>query len=1149
MMRRIQRLLSPLRRRNIRDAVAMAIICGASYFVAQRFEIFDRVFSYVEQHKNYAFDEFIVVTFVFGFLMVIYTLRRASDFKQEVRKREEVERLIGEQSVQLAVAVNNLPQGILMFNSAERLVVCNDAYLKMYNFTRDVVKPGTTLLAIFQHRIDVGLLKGSAQEYRTKLMGKLALNKVFNWVIDTSDGRDITITNYPMASGGWIAVHDDRTESRRREASFRLLFDNNPVVMGVIDRETLRFLAVNEAAIAQYGYSREQFLAMKVTDVRIEDVESSAAFVRAFPDSHGEKYVGLHRRADGTTMHVTAVSRALRYENRLARLVAITDVTARIESERELIRAKMFLNAVIDSVPLPIVVKNAGDRRFTLVNKASEELHGYRREDVIGKTLYDIYPKDRSDIVTAQDAESCLSFQPIIIPDHIIATPKGDRLITSKKVAIRDDDGKPEYLLTLIDDVTERRHAENELRRTKLFLNAVIENLPLPIVVKTVEGDRFTIINKASEELHGYRRDMIIGKTPHDIFPKVRADNIVAKDLECVLSDRPVLTPEHMIETPKGARLITSTKVAIPGDDGKPEYVLSVVEDVTERRHAENELRQTKVFLDTVIENLPLPIVVKAVKDSRYLRINKANEELFGYPRDELIGKTPYDIFPKIRADNIAAKDRECALSDRPIQTAEHAVETHKGTRLITSKKVAIPGDDGKPEYVLSVVEDVTERRRSEKLIEHMAHSDALTDLPNRTAFNERLSKVLTSAEAESRSFAILCMDLDGFKEVNDIYGHAVGDTLLCQVADRLRAAGGDTFIARLGGDEFTIIAERAAPSSVSELTDRLLAAFVDDFDIDGHQVTQALSIGVAIYPEHGKDDKTLLKNADAALYHAKSENPGTAYYFEAKMDARLRERGALQTDLTFAIEHNELALHYQPQLKMNGEVTGFEALARWYSPKRGMVPPALFIPLAEESSLILVMGEWVLREACREAASWDKPLKIAINVSPVQFRHGDLPRLVHSVLLETGLAASRLELEITEGVLIDDFNRAVGILRRLKALGVQIVMDDFGTGYSSLSYLRAFPFDKLKIDRSFIADLENNQQSVAIVKAVIGLSRSLKIPIVAEGVETQAQHDFLTHEGCDEVQGYLTGRPRVIADYADVVGRKMIAPARARAV
>jgi diguanylate cyclase (GGDEF)-like protein len=407
----------------------------------------------------------------------------------------------------------------------------------------------------------------------------------------------------------------------------------------------------------------------------------------------------------------------------------------------------------------------------------------------------------------------------------------------------------------------------------------------------------------------------------------------------------------------------------------------------------------------------------------------------------------------------------------------------------------------------------------------------------------------LRLAEAEGRGFAILCMDLDDFKQVNDVYGHTVGDLLLCQIADRLRAVADSAFVARLGGDEFTIIADNKGRSSITGFTDRLLAAFADDYEVDGHRLRQELSIGVAIYPADGTDAKTLMNNADAALYRAKADEADSVIFFEVEMSARLRERAALQADLRLAIQNNELRLHYQPQLKMTGEITAFEALARWHSPKRGMVPPSAFIPLAEESSLILLMGEWVLREACREAASWNKPLRVAINVSPIQFRHGDLPRLVHSALLESGLAPGRLELEITEGVLIDDFSRAVSILRRLKSLGVQIALDDFGTGYSSLSYLHAFPFDKIKIDRSFISDLESNHHSIAIVRAVIGLSRSLNIPILAEGVETQAQHAFLAQEGCDEVQGYLTGRPLAIADYAGVVGRKLIAAELARAV
>ncbi len=281
--------------------------------------------------------------------------------------------------------------------------------------------------------------------------------------------------------------------------------------------------------------------------------------------------------------------------------------------------------------------------------------------------------------------------------------------------------------------------------------------------------------------------------------------------------------------------------------------------------------------------------------------------------------------------------------------------------------------------------------------------------------------------------------------------------------------------------------------------------------------------------------------NADAALYRAKSDGRGSVRFFEADMDNLLRERRLLQRDLQFALERGELAIAYQPQSRVGGGgsvgVVGFEALVRWRHPVHGLIPPSQFIPLAEESGLIIAMGEWILRETCREAAAWTQPLQVAVNLSPVQFQHGDLPAIVHAILLETGLAASRLELEITEGVLIGDFHRALSILRRLKALGVRIAMDDFGTGYSSLSYLQSFPFDKIKIDKSFVSSLEHSPQSAAIIRAVIGLGRGLALPVMAEGVETAEQLAFLTQECCDEVQGYLVGCPRPIEDYAEIVG------------
>ena len=371
------------------------------------------------------------------------------------------------------------------------------------------------------------------------------------------------------------------------------------------------------------------------------------------------------------------------------------------------------------------------------------------------------------------------------------------------------------------------------------------------------------------------------------------------------------------------------------------------------------------------------------------------------------------------------------------------------------------------------MVDDRTHRKRAEAEIERLVHHDLLTSLPNRAAFTACIDATIETATREGTSFALLCLDFDRFKEVNDVYGHAAGDEMLRQLAKRLQAAVGGAFVARLGGDEFVVIAtDGQQPAAAEAMVDRLLAAIKEPITVNGDAISIGLSIGAAIFPADGADSASLVANADAALDRAKAEGRGKFRFFEAGMDQRLRERRALQQELRSAIARGELILHYQPQARIDGEVFGFEALVRWQHPQRGLIPPGTFIPLAEESGLIGPLGEWIMREACREAASWPKPLQIAINLSPVEFRHGDLTGLVHSVLLETGLAPSRLELEITEGVLIDDFSRAVSTLRRLKALGVRIAMDDFGTGYSSLSYLQSFPFDKIKIDKSFISNL-----------------------------------------------------------------------------
>jgi diguanylate cyclase (GGDEF)-like protein len=530
--------------------------------------------------------------------------------------------------------------------------------------------------------------------------------------------------------------------------------------------------------------------------------------------------------------------------------------------------------------------------------------------------------------------------------------------------------------------------------------------------------------------------------------------------------------------------------------------------------------------------------------DDCYVFWNKRYEDM--YPNDGYIavGMTFEDFLrARIAKGRIPdAKGREeqwlaarLAQHRQPSQTHEQHLPGDQWARIEERQTV----DGG----TVTMRIDITELKHREMRIAHLAQHDTLTGLPNRAAFNERLRQTLEQAANSGAHFSVVCVDLDRFKEVNDVFGHAAGDTLLQETAARLREASGDAFVARIGGDEFTLVVTGGDQRNiVANLAERLQTAMAAPILIPGHALNIGLSIGVALFPEAGLDAESLIANADAALYRAKAEGRNNICVFDAHAERQIRDRRSLQRDLRSAIDRDELLLHYQPQARINKEVTGFEALIRWKHPTRGLISPGDFIPLAEQDNFINTMGEWVLRAACREAASWNRPLQLAVNLSPMQFRSGDLPNLVHAILIETGLKAERLELEITESLLVEDFNRVLSMLRRLKALGVRIALDDFGTGYSSLSYLQTFPFDKLKIDRAFISSMCDSPQSSAIVQAVIALGGGLGLTVVAEGVETQAQFEFLRQNSCTEIQGYLIGRPSPIEAYSHLFsGRRKV--------
>ena len=512
-------------------------------------------------------------------------------------------------------------------------------------------------------------------------------------------------------------------------------------------------------------------------------------------------------------------------------------------------------------------------------------------------------------------------------------------------------------------------------------------------------------------------------------------------------------------------------------------------------------------------------IIVDA--QGRIVSVNAFARKIF--PVSALVGSTPRSVFTT----------RGLADAERLIQAAEAGRESEPVRVNLPDGRTfegrTRPLADG--HTLISLFEITAYVQNTEVMMR-----DTLTGLVTRAGFNRQLEQQLGAMHGSGGQVAVIYVDLDKFKLVNDTLGHLVGDALLVKVAERLRSATrADDVVARLGGDEFGILqAAQSQPEAAEALARRLVDLIGRTYIAAGHMVTVGASVGVAIAPTDGDDPITLQKHADLALYRAKADGRGVFRFFQPSMDAEMQARRLLEMDLRKALALKEFELFYQPQLNLEtNRLVGFEALLRWRSPARGLVSPAVFIPLAEEIGLISRIGEWVLQTACREAASWPLPVSVSVNVSPMQFRNGKLVQMVTSALAQSGLDPARLELEITESSLLDDTENVLEALKKLKSIGVGISMDDFGTGYSSLNYLSKFPFDKIKIDQSFVRNMETRPQSVAIVRAVAALSASLGMTTIAEGVETQEQLASVRAEGCHAVQGYLTGRPLPAADAA----------------
>jgi diguanylate cyclase (GGDEF)-like protein/PAS domain S-box-containing protein len=669
----------------------------------------------------------------------------------------------------------------------------------------------------------------------------------------------------------------------------------------------------------------------------------------------------------------------------------------------------------------------------------------------------------------------------------------------------------------------------------RMLLKAIINQVPELLYAKDTEG-RFVAANDAVARDNGLKRsEELIGKTDFDLHSLEMAQSFFDIEQRIIASGQPMIDMEELRTNESGGtKWLLTSKFPMRDDRGEIIGLIGVARNITDRKHAEQSWKAERALFRAMIDQVPDYLFVKDT-ESRFVVANRAVAADIGLKPNDLIGKTDFELHPPDLARKFFNDEQMVISSQEPMIDIEEFVVDTAGTRKwLSTSKVPLRNDMNQVNGIVGVSRDVTDRKRAEDQIHFLAHHDALTGLPNRTLLADRLTQALLHAQRNDSRVTVIFIDLDNFKLVNDSLGHNAGDMLLKILAERMvKCVRASDTVVRFGGDEFVVLLTHHANDSVvaSVVLDKIRAAIAEPVQIDGQLFRVTSSIGLATYPDDGADAESLLMNADVAMYQAKEKGRDNFQFYTTAMNVTAQERRVLQEGLRIGLARNQFALVYQPQVDLrSGQIFAVEALVRWHHPELGVVPPAQFIPMAEESGLIVPLGDWVLREACRQNQAWQKAgmpaITVCVNVSARQFGDYNWVKRVAQALGETGLDAKYLELELTESLVMRDVHRAVAMMQELQAIGVQFSIDDFGTGYSSLSALKSLPVARLKIDQSFVSNLPDNPDDCSIATAVISLGQKLNMKVVAEGVETEAQLAFLTDNNCDEIQGYHFSKP-----------------------
>ncbi len=907
----------------------------------------------------------------------------------------------------------------------------------------------------------------------------------------------------------------------RSESNLRALTENANV--GILVNSGDRHVFANPRSLAMLGYTLKEIRQTGIKELVHPDEYEKIS--QRFRDRQAGKpapslYETVFMTRDGQPVPVEISVALTTWEGEPAGLVFVYDISERRRAEEALLENESRLRSIVETA-LNVIVVLSPEHRILEFNPEAERLYGRRRAEVLGQDYFELFlPRELwqtvdDDLALVMAGRETRGFE------NVIHAADGSRRSLLWNVSrLEDGDGRVIGTLSIGSDITGRRQAEEALRESEQRFRQFFEVAQEGIAIH--DKGLFLDANETMARMFGYKLSEFIG---------LHAFDLVAPESLEYMKKNMLSGYEGMYEAVglrKDGSRITAEIIGRPIQyRGKPARVVSI-RDITEQKRREDMLRR----FGRILDDMSNEIYVFEAETLRFVQVNHGARRNLGYTAEELAALTPLDIKPEHTRETFEALIAPLRRGETDTLTFETVHRRKDGSLYPVEVRLQLfPAED--PPVFVAIISDITERRKAREQLQFMAHHDVLTGLPNRALFLERLEHALTRARWTNRPLAVLFLDLDRFKIINDTLGHDIGDSTLRVAAGRLSACvrEGDT-VARLGGDEFTVLLEDLAnPGDVPEVAQKILDALSQPFEVEGREFVITTSIGISLYPGDGDDSLKLLRHADTAMYRAKEQGRNKYQFYSSEMGARALEKFMLESSLRHALERQEFQLHYQPQVNLGtGEITGVEALLRWQHPELGLISPAQFIPVAEETGLMRAIDEWVLHTACAQAQAWRAaglpPLTMIVNLSGWTFNEPRMMEAVSQALANSCFVPQQLELEITEGVLMHSAQSTVETLESLNRMGLKLAVDDFGTGYSSLSYLKRFPVHTLKIDQSFVRDVNSDANDASLVKAIIAMGHALQLNVIAEGVETPEQLAFLRRHGCDGMQGYLFSRP-----------------------